>query len=46
MGQNFFLQWFNKPVNELKAILESEKLTDEQRKTIEKEIERQECECK
>lgn len=45
MGQNFFLQWFNRPVNELKAILETEKLTDEQKKEIEKEIKRQELQC-
>ena len=46
MGQNFILSWFGKSVEELKAILEKEELTDEQRKQIEKLIDEKEKESK
>jgi Spy/CpxP family protein refolding chaperone len=46
MGQNFFIAWFGKSVEELKAILEKEDLTDEQRKQIEKLIDEKEKESK
>lgn len=45
MGQSFVFHWFGKSVTDLKAILEMENLTDEQRKAIEAEIEKHECEC-
>lgn len=46
MGDSFILQWFGKSVEELKAILEKEELTDEQRKQIEKLIDEKEKESK
>lgn len=46
MGQAFFISWFGKSVEELKAILEKEDLTDEQRKQIEKLIDEKEKESK
>ena len=46
MGQIFALSWFGKTVEELKAILEKEDLTDEQRKQIEKLIDEKEKESK
>lgn len=47
MGDSFILQWFGKSVEELKAILETNKdLTDEQRKQIEKLIDEKEKESK
>lgn len=46
MGQSLFLSWFGKSVEELKAILEKEELTDEQRKQIEKLIDEKEKESK
>lgn len=46
MGQAFFISWFGKSVEELKAILEKEELTDEQRKQIEKLIDEKEKESK
>ena len=42
MGEGFVFHWFGKPIDELKAILETGNITDEQRKEIEKEIARQE----
>lgn len=46
MGQAFIISWFGKSVEELKAILEKEELTDEQRKQIEKLIDEKEKESK
>ena len=46
MGQSLFLSWFGKSVEELKAILETADLTDEQRKQIEKLIDEKEKESK
>ena len=47
MGQALFLNWFGKSIEELKAILETDKtLTDEQRKQIEKLIDEKEKESK
>lgn len=47
MGKGLFLAWFGKSVEELKAILETDKsLTDEQRKQIEKLIDEKEKESK
>lgn len=46
MGQSFAFLWFGKSVEELKAILEKEELTDEQRKQIEKLIDEKEKESK
>lgn len=47
MGKAFFIAWFGKSVEELKAILETDKsLTDEQRKQIEKLIDEKEKESK
>ena len=46
MGNRLFLNWFGKSVEELKAILEKEELTDEQRKQIEKLIDEKEKESK
>lgn len=45
MGERFVLQWFGKTVDELKAILETnKKLTDEERKQIEELIKEEENE--
>jgi Spy/CpxP family protein refolding chaperone len=46
MGNSFLISWFGKSVEELKAILEKEELTDEQRKQIEKLIDEKEKESK
>ena len=46
MGQNTIFTWFGKSITELKAILEKEELTDEQRKQIEKLIDEKEKESK
>jgi Spy/CpxP family protein refolding chaperone len=46
MGNSFIFSWFGKSVEELKAILEKEELTDEQRKQIEKLIDEKEKESK
>ena len=47
MGNALFFAWFGKSVEELKAILETNKeLTDEQRKQIEKLIDEKEKESK
>lgn len=46
MGHKLFLQWFGKSVTELKAILETEKLTESQRAELEKLIEQKENEEK
>ena len=46
MGEMFIISWFGKSVEELKAILEKEELTDEQRKQIEKLIDEKEKESK
>ena len=47
MGNSFIFSWFGKSVEELKAILETDKtLTDEQRKQIEKLIDEKEKESK
>ena len=46
MGNALFLSWFGKSITELKAILEKEELTDEQRKQIEKLIDEKEKESK
>ena len=46
MGNALFFAWFGKSVEELKAILEKEELTDEQRKQIEKLIDEKEKESK
>ena len=43
MGQAFIFQWFGKAVEELKAILETNKeLTEEQRKELKKLIDEKE----
>ena len=45
MGNRFWLTWFGKTVDELKAILETnKKLTDEERKQIEELIKEKEKE--
>ena len=46
MGQNTIFTWFGKSITELKAILEKEELTDEQRKQIEKLIDEKEKESR
>ena len=46
MGQMFFISWFGKSVEELKAILETAELTEEQRKELEKLIDEKEKESK
>lgn len=46
MGNSFIFSWFGKSVEELKAILETAELTDEQRKQIEKLIDEKEKESK
>lgn len=46
MGNRFVLQWFGKSVTELKAILETEELTETQRAELEKLIEQKENEEK
>lgn len=46
MGNKFLLSWFGKSVTELKAILETEKLTETQRAELEKLIEQKENEEK
>jgi Spy/CpxP family protein refolding chaperone len=46
MAQNTIFTWFGKSITELKAILEKEELTDEQRKQIEKLIDEKEKESK
>jgi hypothetical protein len=46
MGQGLILQWFGKSVEELKAILETAELTEEQRKELEKLIDEKEKESK
>lgn len=45
MGQVFFLNWFGKSVEELKAILEKEELTAEQKAELEKLIAEKENEA-
>lgn len=43
MGESLFFLWFGKSVDELKAILETDKnLTEEERKKIEELIKRKE----
>lgn len=43
MGENMFFLWFGKTVDELKAILETDKnLTDKERKQIEELIKQKE----
>lgn len=43
MGESFFLHWFGKSVDELKAILETDKnLTDKERKQLEELIKQKE----
>lgn len=45
MGENFFIQWFGKSVEELKAILETNKeLTEEQKAELKKLINEKEKE--
>lgn len=45
MGERFWLQWFGKTVDELKAILETDKnLTEKERKQIEEIIKEKENE--
>ena len=45
MGENYWLQWFGKTVDELKAILETNKnLTDKEREQIEELIKEKENE--
>lgn len=46
MGERFWFNWFGKSVTELKAILETEKLTETQRAELEKLIEQKENEEK
>lgn len=46
MGERFIIQWFGKSVTELKAILETEKLTESQRAELEKLIDEKEKETK
>lgn len=47
MGENFFIQWFGKSVEELKAILETNKdLTEEQKAQLTKLINEKEQESK
>lgn len=46
MGNSFFLQWFGKSVEELKAILETAELTEEQRAELKKLIDEKEKESK
>ena len=42
MGDSFFFQWFGKSVEELKAILETAKLTETQRAELIKMIDEKE----
>lgn len=44
MGLSFALSWFGKSVEELKAILETEKLTDEEKRELKRLIEKKENE--
>ena len=46
MGENFWLTWFGKSVTELKAILETAKLTETQRAELVKLIDEKEKESK
>ena len=47
MGQSFIIQWFGKSVEELKAILETNKdLTEEQKAELKKLINEKEKESK
>lgn len=47
MGKAFFIAWFGKSVEELKAILETDKsLTDEQKAELKKLIDEKEKESK
>ena len=46
MGQSLFLSWFGKSVEELKAILETADLTDEQKAELKKLIDEKEKESK
>ena len=47
MGESFIIQWFGKSVNELKAILETNKeLTEEQKAELKKLINEKEKESK
>ena len=47
MGESFFIQWFCKSVEELKAILETNKdLTEEQKAQLKKLINEKEKESK
>ena len=46
MGQSLFLSWFGKSVEELKAILETADLTDEQKAELVKLINEKEKESK
>lgn len=44
MGFSFALSWFGKSVEELKAILETENLTDEEKRELKRLIEKKENE--
>lgn len=46
MGNKLFFNWFGKSVTELKAILETEELTESQRAELEKLIDEKEKESK
>lgn len=47
MGQNYWLQWFGKSVEQLKAILETNKsLTEEQKVELKKIIDEKEKQSK
>ena len=46
MGDSFFIQWFGKSVTELKAILETAKLTETQRAELVKLIDEKEKQSK
>ena len=46
MGQSLFFAWFGKSVEELKAILETEDLTEEQKVELKKLIDEKEKESK
>ena len=46
MGENFPIQWFGKSVTELKAILETAKLTEQQKAQLKKLIDEKEKESK
>ena len=46
MGQNTIFTWFGKSITELKAILEKEELTDEQKAELKKLIDEKEKESR